>query len=142
MPKLKNSFLPICFFSALLFFANLSKAQQEIKPSFTFKTIVIDAGHGGKDPGAHGIGGRASLPIQLRADPSETPSGKKPSRVSISSPRPRPANCIFLRSAPAACANCLLELVSGLSSVPRSDAEVKRECGEDESPMPQLPPQL
>jgi N-acetylmuramoyl-L-alanine amidase len=54
MPKLKNSLLPICFFSALLFFTNLSKAQQEINPSFTFKTIVIDAGHGGKDPGAHG----------------------------------------------------------------------------------------
>ena len=25
-----------------------------IRPAFKFKTIVIDAGHGGKDPGAHG----------------------------------------------------------------------------------------
>lgn len=27
---------------------------QAVKPAFKFKTIVIDAGHGGKDPGAHG----------------------------------------------------------------------------------------
>jgi len=28
--------------------------QEQIKPKFKFKTIVIDPGHGGKDPGAHG----------------------------------------------------------------------------------------
>jgi N-acetylmuramoyl-L-alanine amidase len=27
---------------------------QQSKPAFKFKTVVIDAGHGGKDPGAHG----------------------------------------------------------------------------------------
>jgi len=27
---------------------------QPAKPAFKFKTVVIDAGHGGKDPGAHG----------------------------------------------------------------------------------------
>ena len=29
-------------------------AGQQSKPAFKFKTVVIDAGHGGKDPGAHG----------------------------------------------------------------------------------------
>ena len=31
-----------------------SKGQQDNNSSFKFKTVVIDPGHGGKDPGAHG----------------------------------------------------------------------------------------
>lgn len=30
------------------------KTESKDAPSFKFKTVVIDAGHGGKDPGAHG----------------------------------------------------------------------------------------
>jgi N-acetylmuramoyl-L-alanine amidase len=37
-----------------IFFTSLCCAQQQITPGFKFKTIVIDPGHGGKDPGAHG----------------------------------------------------------------------------------------
>jgi N-acetylmuramoyl-L-alanine amidase len=43
-------------YTLLLLFTMVScgaMAQQQ-KPAFRFKTVVIDAGHGGKDPGAHG----------------------------------------------------------------------------------------
>jgi N-acetylmuramoyl-L-alanine amidase len=30
------------------------QAEEQATPTFRFKTIVIDPGHGGKDPGAHG----------------------------------------------------------------------------------------
>jgi N-acetylmuramoyl-L-alanine amidase len=49
-PKsLKIFVLCICF--TLIIFAVTSNAQ---KAAFRFKTVVIDAGHGGKDPGARG----------------------------------------------------------------------------------------
>ena len=49
-PKsLKVFALFICF--TLIICAVTAKAQ---KPAFRFKTVVIDAGHGGKDPGARG----------------------------------------------------------------------------------------
>jgi N-acetylmuramoyl-L-alanine amidase len=38
----------------LLLFINFPVAGKPPKSAFKFKTIVIDAGHGGKDPGAHG----------------------------------------------------------------------------------------
>jgi len=42
-------------FSLLLLFALTNVAfGQEVNAGFRFKTVVIDAGHGGKDPGAHG----------------------------------------------------------------------------------------
>jgi N-acetylmuramoyl-L-alanine amidase len=41
-------------FLCAIFLTSLCYGQQQIKPSFKFKTIVIDPGHGGKDPGAHG----------------------------------------------------------------------------------------
>jgi len=43
-------------FTLLLFFVLISAAAfgQDAKPGFQFNTVVIDAGHGGKDPGAHG----------------------------------------------------------------------------------------
>lgn len=43
-------------FNLLLFFVSINAVSiaQEANPGFRFKTVVIDAGHGGKDPGAHG----------------------------------------------------------------------------------------
>ncbi len=32
----------------------MSSFSKKFKPTFTLKTVVIDAGHGGKDPGCHG----------------------------------------------------------------------------------------
>lgn len=31
------------------------KTDSSTSPSFRFRTVIIDAGHGGKDPGAHGV---------------------------------------------------------------------------------------
>ncbi|WP_169316222.1 N-acetylmuramoyl-L-alanine amidase family protein [Mucilaginibacter paludis] len=38
----------------LAFSSNAQQKDQSVPTSFKFKTVVIDAGHGGKDPGAHG----------------------------------------------------------------------------------------
>jgi N-acetylmuramoyl-L-alanine amidase len=57
---LKNNYIAaFLFFLVSLFTASISFAQQDatnktIASSFKFKTVIIDAGHGGKDPGAHG----------------------------------------------------------------------------------------
>jgi N-acetylmuramoyl-L-alanine amidase len=42
--------IPFLFFLLL----NTAAIGQSSNPEFKFKTVVIDAGHGGKDPGAHG----------------------------------------------------------------------------------------
>ncbi|MDN5287735.1 MAG: N-acetylmuramoyl-L-alanine amidase [Mucilaginibacter sp.] len=54
-----NHIVAFLFFIISLFNAGISFAQQDvagttIASSFKFKTVIIDAGHGGKDPGAHG----------------------------------------------------------------------------------------
>ena len=54
---LKSNYITtFLFFIAGLFTATLSFGQQDVANSsrFKFKTVIIDAGHGGKDPGAHG----------------------------------------------------------------------------------------
>ena len=56
----KSLFLPgfyalcLIIFSILTAEAQANKQHSNSNPSFVFKTVVIDAGHGGKDPGAHG----------------------------------------------------------------------------------------
>lgn len=50
----------LCLFLTFLFNGAHAEAQQkdddsENAPGFKFKTVIIDAGHGGKDPGAHGV---------------------------------------------------------------------------------------
>ncbi|MDR6944667.1 N-acetylmuramoyl-L-alanine amidase family protein [Mucilaginibacter pocheonensis] len=54
----KNTYkIAFIFFIVNLFSAAVCLGQQEAATSvsrFKFKTVIIDAGHGGKDPGAHG----------------------------------------------------------------------------------------
>ncbi len=51
---IKNNPGLILSLTLLALFFSFTVAGQPAKPAFKFKTIVIDAGHGGKDPGAHG----------------------------------------------------------------------------------------
>lgn len=58
--RLKNTLIPafLCVFISL-FIGNNCFGQQDDSANqatrrFKFKTVIIDAGHGGKDPGAHG----------------------------------------------------------------------------------------
>lgn len=57
---LKNTFTTalVCFIVSLLAvnnsFAQQSNGAKSVTNHFKFKTVIIDAGHGGKDPGAHG----------------------------------------------------------------------------------------
>lgn len=52
IPLIKAALKPMLWVF-LIVISYLVKGQP-VKPSFNFKTVVIDAGHGGKDPGAHG----------------------------------------------------------------------------------------
>ena len=56
MTKSKKKIKVFIKYLLLLFFAVMSCAVvgQRTRPGFKFKTVVIDAGHGGKDPGARG----------------------------------------------------------------------------------------
>ncbi len=66
-PKATTIFRLILLF---LLFTNSAFAQQA-NPEFRFKTIVIDAGHGGKDPGARGaysVEKDVALSIAKKAD--------------------------------------------------------------------------
>jgi len=51
--KKLNLPVPIALFLFAALISSAAMAQLE-KPAFKFKTVVIDAGHGGKDPGARG----------------------------------------------------------------------------------------
>jgi N-acetylmuramoyl-L-alanine amidase len=53
MFKSLKSLQGLVMFALLLLISCRLMAQDE-QPAFKFKTVVIDAGHGGKDPGAHG----------------------------------------------------------------------------------------
>ena len=44
----------VCFFVANNAFAQQTDNNKPVAGHFKFKTLIIDAGHGGKDPGAHG----------------------------------------------------------------------------------------
>jgi len=48
-----KAFISCILFLGVVFTAGTLTAGRP-KPAFKFKTVVIDAGHGGKDPGAHG----------------------------------------------------------------------------------------
>lgn len=48
--------LMLCFYGADAQTKKDRLKSEDAAPAFRFKTIVIDPGHGGKDPGAHGAG--------------------------------------------------------------------------------------
>jgi len=54
---LKSNYIVfLLFFIPGLLSVSISFAQQDVtgRSTFKFKTVIVDAGHGGKDPGAHG----------------------------------------------------------------------------------------
>ncbi|MBB6130527.1 N-acetylmuramoyl-L-alanine amidase family protein [Mucilaginibacter lappiensis] len=54
---LKSNYIAfLLFFISGLLSAGAAFAQQDVtgRSTFKFKTVIVDAGHGGKDPGAHG----------------------------------------------------------------------------------------
>ena len=59
-----------CFFLVLVLLSNIQIQEESGKTNREIKTIVIDAGHGGKDPGAIAIDGTyekdINLPIALK----------------------------------------------------------------------------
>jgi N-acetylmuramoyl-L-alanine amidase len=61
MPAIHLKNIPVITFLCLLIILLCTKAtfaqdgtERSTSPHFRFKTVIIDAGHGGKDPGAHG----------------------------------------------------------------------------------------
>ncbi len=55
--RLRTGLLSFTLFSVYLFLSSFTIKGDTAKTTstFKFKTVVIDAGHGGKDPGAHGV---------------------------------------------------------------------------------------